>query len=167
MTSNPKCYFDISINKEPAGRLVFELYADTAPKTVKNFQELCKGVGTMGYKGSKFHRILKGFMMQGGDFEKGTGTGGKSIYGGKFSDEDLKRKHTGLGCLSMANCGPHTNGSQFFICFAETDWLNGKHVVFGNTIEGLDIIKRVEKEAAVYETGTPGALVEITDSGEC
>merc|ERR1711988_895612 len=149
-----KVFFDMTVGGAPAGRVVMELYTDTVPKTCENSKCLCtgeKGMGTQGkplhFKGSTFHRVIPGFMCQGGDFTRGDGRGGESIYGGKFADESFKGKagkHTGAGCLSMANAGPNTNGSQFFICTGNTPHLDGKHVVFGQVKEGMDVVKKME-----------------------
>ena len=169
--SNPRVYFDISIGGRSAGRIVFELFADVVPKTAENFRALCtgeKGTGISGkplhYKGSGFHRIIQQFMCQGGDFTRGNGTGGESIYGEKFKDENFTLKHTEPGLLSMANAGPNTNGSQFFITTVVTPWLDGKHVVFGKVVEGLDVVKKME--AAGSRSGTTSQPVAIEDSGE-
>ena len=169
--SNPRVYFDITIGGHSAGRIVFELFADTTPRTAENFRALCtgeKGVGKAGkplhFKGSKFHRIIQQFMCQGGDFTRGNGTGGESIYGEKFADENFTLKHTVPGLLSMANAGPNTNGSQFFITTVVTSWLDGKHVVFGKVVEGLDIVKAME--AVGSRDGSTKSDVVIADSGQ-
>ena len=172
--TNPKVFFDITVEGKPAGRLVFELYADAVPKTVDNFRALCtgeKGRSVEGYalhyKGSFFHRIIPGFMCQGGDITNGDGTGGWSVYGETFKDESFEGKagkHTGIGCLSMANAGPNTNNSQFFICTANTRWLDGKHVVFGHTIEGIDVLKRMEAQGTA--SGDTRGRVVISNCGQ-
>ena len=169
--TNPRVFFDITIGAKPAGRIVFELFADTVPKTAENFRALCtgeKGNGRSGkplhYKGSKFHRVISQFMCQGGDFTRGNGTGGESIYGDKFADENFKLKHTTPGLLSMANAGPNTNGSQFFITTVVTSWLDGKHCVFGKVVEGMDVVKAMD--AVGSRDGSTKSEVAIADCGQ-
>ncbi|KAG6867733.1 cyclophilin peptidyl-prolyl cis-trans isomerase Cyp2 [Termitomyces sp. T159_Od127] len=156
-------FFDITINDEPSGRIVMKLYDDVVPKTAKNFRELATGEHGFGYAGSSFHRVIPDFMLQGGDFTKGNGTGGKSIYGEKFADENFTKKHTGPGILSMANAGKNTNGSQFFITTVKTSWLDGAHVVFGEVVEGLDLVKKIEKLGSA--SGKLSKKVTIAKSG--
>merc|ERR1711909_187963 len=162
--ANPIVYFDTQIGGKDAGRIIFELNADVVPKTAENFRQLCLGHEAGSYKGSIFHRIIPNFMLQGGDFTNFNGTGGKSIYGNKFNDENFKVTHTQPGLLSMANAGPNTNGSQFFITTVACPWLDGKHVVFGEVVEGMNVVKAVERQGT--QSGRPKQPVTITNSGQ-
>lgn len=169
--ANPNVYFDITIGGAPAGRIQFELFADVVPQTAENFRALCtgeRGIGKSGkplhFKESSFHRIIPNFMCQGGDFTRGNGTGGESIYGNKFPDENFTLKHVNKGTLSMANAGPNTNGSQFFICTVPTPWLDGKHVVFGKVVNGFDVVDKME--AVGSQSGKTSQTVTIADCGE-
>ncbi|KAB7836905.1 peptidylprolyl isomerase [Streptomyces mobaraensis NBRC 13819 = DSM 40847] len=156
-------FFDITIDGKDAGRIVFRLFDDVVPETARNFRELATGQNGYGYAGSAFHRVIPDFMLQGGDFTHGNGTGGKSIFGATFADENFSRKHDRPFLLSMANRGPNTNGSQFFVTTVVTPWLDGKHVVFGEVVEGQDLVKQIE--ALGSHSGALKADVVIKESG--
>merc|ERR1719436_1446851 len=162
--ANPRVYFDMAIGGQSAGRITFELFADVTPKTAENFRQLCMKPQGEGYLGSPFHRVIPGFMCQGGDFTRRNGTGGRSIYGEKFADENFKKSHTKAGLLSMANCGPNTNGSQFFITTVATPHLDGNHVVFGEVVEGMETVKKIEGVGS--GSGRTSQRVTIEGCGE-
>jgi peptidylprolyl isomerase len=170
--ANPQVFFDVTIGGDSAGRITMELFNDTVPKTADNFKQLCTGAKSkknraLYYKGTRFHRVIPGFMCQGGDTTNGDGTGGESIYGVKFQDESFKGKagrHFGTGTLSMANSGPNTNGSQFFLCTADTPWLDGKHVVFGQVVDGYHVLQAIENVGS--SSGRVSRAVTIHDCGE-
>ncbi|MEO8892557.1 MAG: peptidylprolyl isomerase [Coleofasciculaceae cyanobacterium] len=170
MSNRPQVFFDVEYTNpkgetEPKGRITFELFDDVVPKTAENFRALCTGEKGFGYKGSTFHRVIKQFMCQGGDFTNGDGTGGKSIYGEKFADENFNVKHDIPGLLSMANAGRNTNGSQFFITLVPTPHLNGKHVVFGKVIDGMDVVKFMESKS-MDQSGRTSGTITIADCGQ-
>ncbi|CAM9402877.1 unnamed protein product [Heterosigma akashiwo] len=169
--ANPVVYFDMTIGGSSVGRITMTLRADVVPRTAENFRALCtgeRGTGRSGrplhFKGSSFHRVIPGFMCQGGDFTAGNGTGGESIYGETFQDENFQLTHTGPGILSMANAGPNTNGSQFFICTEQTAWLDGKHVVFGSITDGMDVVRACEEVGS--SSGRTSRPVVIADCGQ-
>lgn len=162
--SNPRVFFDMEIAGRAAGRIIMELRADVVPRTAENFRQLCTMEKGFGFRSSVFHRVIPDFMCQGGDFTKHNGTGGKSIYGRMFEDENFTLKHTGPGVLSMANSGKNTNGSQFFLCTAAADWLDGKHVVFGHVTEGMNVVRTIE--ALGSASGKTSKKIVVADSGQ-
>jgi peptidylprolyl isomerase len=169
--SRPQVFFDVTIGGQAAGRVIVSLFSDVCPKTAENFRALCtgeKGVGKSGkplhFKGSSFHRVISEFMAQGGDFTAGNGTGGESIYGMKFADENFTAKHTKRGDLSMANAGPNTNGSQFFLTFIPCSWLDGKHCVFGEVVDGFEVLDALESVGSA--SGATKSPCKIADCGQ-
>lgn len=162
--TNPKVFMSVSKDGKHLGKMTFELYKNHNPKTAENFLSICKGSDKLSYKGSPFHRVIGGFMAQGGDITRGNGTGGSSIYGRTFPDENMSIKHIQRGMLSMANSGPNTNGSQFFITFIPCDWLDGNHCVFGELIEGSETLDAIEKCGS--RSGTTSSRLIVEDCGE-
>eukprot|EP00049_Salpingoeca_infusionum_P012323 m.224848 g.224848 ORF g.224848 m.224848 type:complete len:193 (+) comp15152_c0_seq2:111-689(+) len=167
---NPIVFMDVEAGGHPLGRMKFELFADDCPKTAENFRQLCTGEMRkdgvpQGYKSSTFHRVIKDFMIQGGDYVNGDGTGMASIYGGQFDDESFKHKHTGPGDLSMANSGPNTNGCQFFVTCTKCDYLDAKHVVFGKLIDGMLVLRKIEA-VQTDQKNKPRIPIVITQCGQ-
>uniref|UniRef100_A0A8C2Q7W9 Peptidyl-prolyl cis-trans isomerase n=1 Tax=Cyprinus carpio TaxID=7962 RepID=A0A8C2Q7W9_CYPCA len=162
--SNPVVFFDMAVDDEDAGRIVMELFAHIVPRTAENFRALCTGEMGFGYRRSVFHRIIPDFMCQGGDITNQDGTGGKSIYGGKFEDESFEVRHTGPGLLSMANRGRDTNNSQFFITLKKAEHLDFKHVAFGFVKDGMDVLRRIGELGA--KDGKPTKTITISDCGQ-